>query len=124
VNLLTTVPASPVYMELDSFQMERALINLLSNAIEASGRGQDVKVGMVSAKDTLAITIVDQGPGMDRETIEHIFTPFYTRKKEGTGLGLPIAKKVIEAHKGKIRVASKPGDGTEVKIELPYKAGK
>ena len=124
MNLLTSVPASPVYVELDGFHMERALINLLSNAIEASGRGQEVKVGTAPGKDTLAITIVDQGPGMDRETIENVFTPFYTKKKEGTGLGMPIAKKVVDAHKGKIYVFSKPGEGTEVRIKLPYKAGK
>jgi signal transduction histidine kinase len=124
VNLLTMVPASPVYVELDSFHMERALINLVSNAIEASSRGQDVKVGTAPGKDTLAITIVDQGPGMDRETIENIFIPFYTKKKEGTGLGMPIAKKVVEAHKGKIYVDSKPGEGTKVRIELPYENSK
>lgn len=124
VNLLTSVPASPVYVDLDSFHMERALINLLSNAIEASGRGQEVKVGVLIAKDTLSITIVDQGPGMDIATLKNIFTPFYTKKKEGTGLGMPIAQKVVETHKGKIYVDSKPGEGTEVRIELPYKAGK
>lgn len=123
VNLLTRVPASPVYAEVDSFHMERALMNLISNAIEASGRGQDVNVGTVPGKNTLTITIADQGPGMDRETMENIFTPFYTKKKEGTGLGMPIAKKVIDAHKGKIYVFSKPGEGTEVRIKLPYKAG-
>jgi len=124
VNLLTRVPASPVYVELDSFHMERALINIVSNAIEASGKGQNVKVVMVSGKDTLTITIEDQGPGMDRETIENIFTPFYTKKQEGTGLGMPIAKKVVEAHKGKILVQAKPGAGTQIMIELPYRAGK
>ena len=124
VNLLTSVPGSPVDVELDSFHMERALINLVSNAIEASGRGQNVKVAVIPGKDTLAITIADQGPGMDRETIENIFTPFYTKKKEGTGLGMPIAQKVVEAHKGKILVKSKPGAGTEIMIELPYKAVK
>ncbi|HEY9245978.1 MAG TPA: HAMP domain-containing sensor histidine kinase [Candidatus Methanoperedens sp.] len=124
VNLVTSLPASPVYVEIDSFEMERALINLVSNAIEASSGGQNVKVGTIPGKNTLAITIVDQGPGMDRETIENIFTPFYTKKKEGTGLGMPIAKKVIEAHKGKIHVDSKLGVGTEVRIELPYKGSK
>jgi signal transduction histidine kinase len=124
VNLSTEVPTQPVYAEMDGVSMERALINLVSNAIEASSGGQNVKVGMIPGKDTLAITIVDQGHGMDRETIENIFTPFYTKKKEGTGLGMPIAKKVIEAHKGKIHVDSKLGVGTEVRIELPYKGSK
>jgi len=121
VNLLTKIPESPIYIELDSFHMERALINLVSNAIEASGRGQEVKIDIAPRKDTLVITIVDQGTGMDRKTLENIFTPFYTKKKEGTGLGMPIVKKVVEAHEGKLSVDSKPGKGTEVKIELPYK---
>jgi len=124
VNLSVAVPPQPVYAEIDGVNMERALINLLSNAIEASIRGQNVRVGTVPGKDTLAITIVDQGPGMDRETIENMFTPYYTKKKEGTGLGMPIAKKVVEAHKGKIHVDSKLGVGTNVRIELPYKGSK
>ena len=124
VSLITEVPGHRVHAEIDSFHMERALINLVSNAIEASGKGQNVKVGMILGKETLTIKIIDQGPGMDRETLENIFTPFYTKKNEGTGLGMPIAKKVIEAHKGKIDVDSKPGEGTEVMIELPYRDSK
>lgn len=124
VGLITESPGHPVHAEIDGFHLERAMINLVSNAIEASGRGQDVKVGMALGKDTLTIKIMDQGPGMDRETLENIFTPFYTKKKEGTGLGMPIAKKVVEAHKGEIHVVSNPGTGTEVRIELPYKADK
>jgi signal transduction histidine kinase len=124
VSLIAETPNQPIYAEIDGVNIERALINLVSNAIEASSTGQNVKVGTVPGKDTLVITIVDQGPGMDRETIENIFTPFYTKKKEGTGLGMPIAKKVVEAHKGEIHVESKPGEGTEVRIELPYKADK
>ncbi len=120
VNLATEIPASPVYIETDGFHMERALINLVNNAIEASGRGQVVKIGIASGSGTLVITVTDHGAGMDRETLEKIFTPFYTRKKEGTGLGMPIVKKIIEAHKGKIFVFSKPGEGTKVRIELPY----
>ncbi len=124
VNLVTKVPDLPVHMEIDSFHMERALINLVSNAIEASGRGQSTTVSIEVGRHNVVLRVVDQGPGMDRETIKNIFTPFYTTKKEGTGLGMPIVKKVVEAHKGKIYVYSKPDEGTEVRIELPYDAGK
>jgi two-component system, sporulation sensor kinase E len=65
--------------------------------------------------------VADEGSGMDSETRENIFTPFYTKKKEGTGLGMPIVKKIVEAHKGKIYVHSRPGEGTEVRVELFYK---
>ncbi len=124
VRLVIQVPDSQVYATLDSFHMERALINLISNAIEASGRGQEVKVSMMSRRDSVVITVTDQGVGMDGETLENIFTPFYTKKKEGTGLGMPIVKKIVEAHMGEVHVASKLGEGTEVRIELPYESGK
>ncbi len=120
VNLVKDFPASPVNVELDSFHMERAFVNLISNAVEASAIGQNVKVVITPAKNNLVITIADRGPGMDRETIENIFTPFYTKKREGTGLGMPIAKKVIEAHKGTISILSQPGKGTEVSVSLSY----
>ncbi len=124
VNLSIMLSDSPVYLEVDGSAMERALINLVSNAIEASGRGQTVTVGTVTGKATLTITITDQGSGMDRDTLENIFVPFYTRKKEGSGLGMPIAKKVVEAHKGILHIDSKLGAGTEVRIELPYKGSR
>ncbi len=124
VNLLIKVPDSPVSVELDSFHMERALINLISNAIEASDKGQSVTVSVSVGRHNVAFRVVDEGPGMDRETLENIFTPFYTKKKEGTGLGMPIVKKIIDAHKGRIFVDSKTGEGTEVRIELPYKTGR
>ncbi len=56
---------------------------------------------------------------MDRKALENIFLPFYTSKKSGTGLGMPIAKKIIDGHRGRIKVISRSGQGTEVTIELP-----
>ncbi len=58
---------------------------------------------------------------MSKDALEKLFTPFFTTKKGGTGLGMSIAKKIIEAHKGKIRMESKQGTGTEAIIDLPYK---
>ena len=58
---------------------------------------------------------------MDRETQANLFMPFYTTKNEGTGLGMPISRKVIEAHAGTLAINSKQGVGTEATIRLPYK---
>ncbi|MEW5745075.1 MAG: ATP-binding protein [Nitrospirota bacterium] len=58
---------------------------------------------------------------MDDEALENIFVPFYTKKSTGTGLGMPIAKKIVEGHQGKLHVTSQPGRGTEIVLELPYK---
>ena len=118
VNLVEERADSAVHVRVDSFHMQRALINLINNAIEASGRGQSVTVSLEGRRNSVALRVVDQGPGMDKDTLENIFTPFFTKKKEGTGLGMPIVKKVVEAHNGRLSINSKEGEGTEVRIEL------
>lgn len=121
VTLSVNIPDVPLTIHLDSFRMQRALANLISNAIEASKRGQNVSVSADLMEDSLLITIRDAGAGMDKETSENLFIPFFTKKSAGTGLGMPIAKKIIEGHKGAIRVESQLAQGTEVIISLPAK---
>lgn len=58
---------------------------------------------------------------MDQDTLDNIFIPFFTKKEGGTGLGMPSVKKAVEAHRGKIRVWSRPGLGTEVAVTLPFR---
>jgi two-component system, NtrC family, sensor histidine kinase HydH len=118
VVVSTDLPPAPVNMSVDSFHMERALVNIITNAIEASARDQSVVLNMTSNKGIITIRIKDQGSGMDAVTLEKIFTPFYTKKSSGSGLGMPIAKKVIDGHRGKIQISSKPGQGTEITIVL------
>jgi signal transduction histidine kinase len=91
--------------------MERAIVNLVNNAIDASNKGQDISISIRTDKDRLIMVIRDYGVGMDQETLENIFIPFYTRKASGTGLGMSIAKKIT--------IKSKPRSGTEVMIDLP-----
>ena len=125
ITLSLDVPDTPVIAAVDSFNMQRAVINLINNAIEASGKGRDVKIAVASRKRRIAITIKDQGSGMDSETVENIFFPFYSKKSSGTGLGMAIAKKIVDGHNGRILIRSQTGKGTEVEIELPQKsAGK
>lgn len=121
IILSINIPNYPVNILMDSFQIMRALVNIINNAVEASGKGQHVTVTLFAGKKHLEISIKDHGSGMDKTTIENIFVPFYTKKAGGTGLGMPIAKKIIDGHKGIIRIDSQPGKGTEVTIVLPYK---
>ena len=120
VNLTVNLPAEPINMEIDKSHFNRVLINLINNAIDASNEGEMIIISATLEKDRLAIKIRDSGEGMDRETLENVFIPFYTTKKSsGTGLGMAIAKKIIEGHQGKINITSQPGSGTEIIIELP-----
>lgn len=119
VTLFVALPDDPVYIQIDGFSMQRALINLINNSLEASKSKQTVKVSIETGKKYDIIRITDSGSGIDQKTLENIFTPFYTKKSGGTGFGIPIAKKIIEGHKGRIHIDSKVGEGTDIKIELP-----
>ncbi|HYA48351.1 MAG TPA: HAMP domain-containing sensor histidine kinase, partial [Burkholderiales bacterium] len=106
----------------DAAKLRTALRNIVANAVEAiSGKGE-VSVAVSRVGPNLRIVIRDTGPGMSRETIERIFEPYFSTKDSGTGLGLPIAKKIIEEHGGTIQVASEAGAGTTVTVELPASA--
>jgi len=121
VILSADVPTDPVNIEIDSFNLQRAIINLINNAIEASPKGQHVIIRTETEKNHVAVKVKDFGSGMDRETLENIFLPFYSKKNTGTGLGMTIVKKIVDGHHGKIQAKSQPGLGTEVIIELPYR---
>ena len=120
VDVSLNLPADPVNVTIDAFHIERALVNLINNAIEASRKEQSISVFLSTEEKYLVIRIQDEGSGMDKDTLNNVFMPFYTKKSGGTGLGMPISKKIIEAHKGKIDIYSQPEKGTEVTVRLPY----
>jgi len=70
----------------------------------------------------VALDLIDTGCGMDERTRQHIFDAFFSTKSGGSGLGLPTARRIIEAHGGQIRVQSEPGHGTQFTIKLPVPA--
>lgn len=118
VTLATNLPAEPFMVSIDGHKLERAFENLINNAIEASLIGGTVSI-VAEQNESIAITIKDYGEGMDKETVDNIFIPFYTRKSSGTGLGMAIAKKIVKGHNGMIHIDSTPGVGTDIKVNLP-----
>jgi two-component system sensor kinase FixL len=93
--------------------------NLLVNSAQAmQGRG-DIRVTLQPVNGVLRVTVRDAGPGIAADVLERIFTPFFTTKARGTGLGLATAKRIVEAHAGRIAIDSAPGGGTTVTVELP-----
>jgi signal transduction histidine kinase len=103
----------------DAGKLKTAFRNVVANAVEAISGTGEVAVTAVERGRTAVISVRDSGAGMSRETVERIFDLYFSTKDSGTGLGLPIAKKIVEEHGGSIRVTSEPGRGTTVVIELP-----
>lgn len=114
-------PESAVIACAEPAQLQRALLNVVSNAIDAAGRGGHVWVTLHSSVDDefVRIEIADDGPGVAEEHVERIFNPFFTTKDSGTGLGLAIVHGIIEAHGGTINVGTRAGGGAVFGISLP-----
>lgn len=102
-------------------QLEQVLVNLLQNAFEATDEGGSVEVAVLKDNGKILIEVRDSGRGISPEIGNKIFTPFYTTKKDGTGLGLFISKKIVENLGGKIYFDSEEGKGTRFVIEFPVR---
>lgn len=100
-------------------RLKQMLINLVKNAIEVMHNGGTITVKLETLNKGIVISVIDEGPGLSEIELDHLFTPFYTTKETGTGLGLALVKKVIEEHNGAIHVESTVGIGTTFKISLP-----
>jgi len=109
--------------QLDGSKLEQALINLLLNAIDATPEGGRITVwtkATVAGKDRfLELGVRDSGTGIDAEQMSHLFTPFYTGKPQGSGLGLSNVKRIVDAHSGEIGVRSRKGRGATFVVRLP-----
>lgn len=103
----------------DSGQLSRTLLNLLTNAAQAMRYQGVVRIAGQRAGRRYRLTVTDAGPGMPADVRERCLEPFFTTKTRGTGLGLPIAKRVVDEHGGSLTISSVVGVGTEVTIELP-----
>jgi PAS domain S-box-containing protein len=106
-------------LSLDPARMDRALHNLVRNAIEATPRGGNVWVSTRDDKASTVVAVEDDGPGIPAEDRPRIFELFFTRKRGGTGLGLPLARRAIQDHGGELEVLERPGGGTRFLVHLP-----
>ncbi len=106
-------------IKMESQTLQAALVNLVKNALESMPDGGQLVARTRLTRFGVALDLIDTGCGMESETLLKMFDIFYTRKDGGTGLGLPTAKKIIEAHGGRINVQSEVGQGTKFTIEFP-----
>jgi len=104
----------------DGPQLRRALLNLARNAVAAAGRDGQVRIAAErSAADRVRIEIRDDGPGVAPELREKIFTPFFTTREKGTGLGLAFVREIVRDHGGDVIVSDALGGGSVFAFELP-----
>lgn len=122
-NIRITTKFSPEINEvhIDQDRFNQVLLNLYLNAVEAMEDGGVLSVALSREDDTqkVRITVSDTGAGIKKEDMVHIFDPYFTTKQSGTGLGLAIVHKIIESHKGEVKIESEFGKGTTVTITLP-----
>jgi signal transduction histidine kinase len=106
-------------VEHDPHQINQVLLNLLLNAIQSMDNPGAIRVSLERDEDDVLITVADEGKGIPPEHLPNIFRPFFTTKGHGTGLGLSLARRMVEAHGGHIDVSSVVGKGTQFQVRLP-----
>jgi len=112
------VQGEPPFVMLDRRRMQQGLINLLRNARQA-GADSPIQLRMHSERHRLTVEVVDQNGGIPEDVARRVFEPFFTTRARGTGLGLFIARRSVEAHGGTIRLDNRPGEGASFVIEIP-----
>jgi len=133
ISLRRAFQAAPDAVTGDDRQLEQVFVNLFMNAVDASGANGSLSVEteFISAatpdiarpecvgRPHVRVTVADSGVGISPEHLPRLFQPFFTTKQHGTGLGLPITRRIVEAHAGQITVESRPNEGTTIRVSLP-----
>jgi signal transduction histidine kinase len=116
-NVTIELPTNDITVKCDSNKMQRVFANMIQNSLQALGNdGGIITIQATQENNRITIEIKDTGPGIPDEFLSRVFEPLFTTKKDGTGLGLPICKKIIEDHYGVISVKNNP---TTFTITIP-----
>ena len=119
-KLTRALPLAPF----DAMQLQQVLVNLVKNAMQAMSKDGTLTLTTGEGADGVWISVTDTGCGIADEHLKHIFEPFYTTKKKGSGLGLMIVQRVVRAHNGRIELDSRAGRGTMFRVWLPLQERK
>jgi len=123
VSLVEDVAGEPPRCSVDRFAISQVLRNILENALQASPTDATITIRCRAANSNDAcmveLSVIDAGPGLGAEQRQRIFEPFFTTKAKGTGLGMAIAQRIVEAHGGRIAAVDRPPPGAEIVVTLP-----
>lgn len=119
VEIELTKDPEGIEIEHDAGQIHQVLLNLLLNGVQACDQGGKVALQVAHSDDSIQLTVVDTGKGIPPEIIGNIFRPFFTTKGNGTGLGLSLARRMVEGHGGRLEVSSWVGKGSRFVVSLP-----
>ncbi|MEK3866489.1 ATP-binding protein [Paenibacillus sp. FSL H7-0716] len=119
----TKFSEQPATVHCEENQLKQVFINIVKNAIEAMPEGGVISMELWNSVDCVFIVIKDQGEGIPEDVLPKLGEPFFTNKESGTGLGLMISQRIIQAHKGHLEIQSEVGRGTTVMIKLPAAGG-
>jgi len=122
VRLVSDLEDSLPALEADPQRLQQALINLINNAVQASPPQGEVSLDAWRQSEDVVLAVSDQGEGVSPAERGQILQPFFTTKKEGTGLGLPVVSKVAEAHGGRLEIGDNHPHGAVFRLVLPLKA--
>ena len=117
VQCFVDEPLPPLYC--DENQLKQVFINIIKNAIEAMPNGGILRIEAKQRQDSILICITDEGCGIPKERMATLGEPFYSTKEKGTGLGLMVSFKIVEAHGGEMKIHSEEGKGTTVCLLFP-----
>src|SRR6185369_2020466 len=114
-----------IAIEGDEDQLRQVFTNLILNGIQAMAGGGKLEVdaSLEGEAGLCSVTVTDSGPGIEPEVYEKLFTPFFSTKKGGTGLGLAVSYGIVKKHNGEILVQSEPGQGAAFTVILPMRQG-
>jgi len=119
IQIRRSLAETAIFCRIDKDLMKQALLNLFINATQIMEDGGELMVRSAIKADTALLEVIDTGPGISPELQEKVFDPYYTTRAGGTGLGLPMCRRIIEEHQGELELDSEPGKGTRFVIKLP-----
>jgi signal transduction histidine kinase len=119
VELVPTLPGEDVTIRGDEKRLRQAVLNVLINAVQACDERGRVEVTLDSTDAKAVITVSDNGHGIDEKDLREITKPFYTRRVDGSGLGLNIVQSIVDEHDGSLDIRSRVGEGTQVTLSFP-----